>query len=143
MPSAWGRLSFSRVMFVLAVVTLAGVAGLRLAGAGILSLAFLVVPIGGGAWYLYENRNSPPIDLGPRPSNAPDGAAPSGAAPSGEGSSSTSASAAADARPPPPADEPMPSPDEPFDDPVELADRLDSHPGSPAPEDGSTAEKPA
>ncbi|MCI4335780.1 MAG: hypothetical protein L3K17_01085 [Thermoplasmata archaeon] len=110
--SAWGRLSFNVVLVVLAAVTLAGVIGLRLAGAGIYALAFILVPVIAAIVYVYENRDHPPIDLSPRPSPpAPGGPAAGTAEPVPSG--------------PAPPEEPMPSGDEPFDDPVELADRID------------------
>lgn len=127
MVSFWGRLSFSVVLIVLAAATLAGVAALRLAGAGVDSLAFLVVPLGAGGWYLFENREHPPLDLTPRPA-PPAAPGPPAAVEAGGGSTEA-------ASPPAPEPwEPMPSPDEPFDDPVELADQLDRERPPDAPE---------
>lgn len=139
MATAWGRLSFSWVLIVLSAVTLTGVAALRLAGAGVYALAFLVVPIGAGGWYLYENREHPPLDLSRRPVSPPRAGAPpaGGSAPPATG--------------PDPADPngppiepwgPMPSPDEPFDDPVELADRLDRAGPTPEPATEPAPESP-
>lgn len=141
MMSGWGRLSFTVVLLVLAAVTLVGVAGLRLGGAGAYSLLFLLVPIGAGGWYLYENRDHPPIYLGPRPEAEPANPAVAASNPAaGVPAADVSASAAFAA--PSGAEEPMPSADEPFDDPVELADRLDSGTATPAAPDDPAAEPP-
>lgn len=129
MTSAWGRLSFSVVLIVLAAVTLGGVAALRFEGAGVYSLAFLVVPIAAGVGYLYENRDHPPLYLRPRPRPTPP-AAPT----SPPGTGAVAAAPAGPASPEPWG--PIPSDDEPFDDPVELADRIDrgeSPPEEPEP----------
>lgn len=137
--SAWGRLSFSVVMLSLAILTFVGVVGLRLLGAGVYALAFLILPIGAGGWYLYENREHPPIDLGPpATSPAPGPGNPTDVPPGGTTAPNTDPSAAGGSAPPP--EEPMPSADEPFDDPVELADRLDSAPAPGGPDAGEGPE---
>lgn len=136
--SAWGRLSFSVVLLSLAIITFVGIVGLRLLGAGVYTLAFLVVPIGAGGWYLYENRDHPPIDLRPAATSAPTG---TGRSIDGASGGSAAGAPSATGSPPTEVDEPMPSPDEPFDDPVELADRLDSAPPAEGPDAHAGTEK--
>jgi hypothetical protein len=136
--NALRRLPFPVALTLLAVATLAGVAGLYYAGFGKYSLAAVVVTAIVALLYLREYSKLPVVVPPLRP--RPEPATPTSSEPQSSSPSDPAPTPAA----PPEKFEPIDE-SEPFDDPVEEAARLDAqHPGpSGTDEPGGDGSPPA